>query len=56
MAAWNRIQTMCRPSADLRVAIAELETRLIDCMTGRDWRLLLAMTAIVGIAVAILKL
>ena len=42
--------------ADLRVAIAELETRLIDCMTGRDWRLLLAMTAIVGIAVAILKL
>ena len=41
--------------ADLRVAIAELETRLIDRMTSRDWRLLLAMTAIVGIAVAILK-
>ena len=41
--------------ADLRVAIAELETRLIDRMTSREWRLLLAMTAIVGIAVAILK-
>ena len=42
--------------ADLTAGLAELETRLVREIVNRDWRMVGAVFAIVGVAVALLKL
>ena len=42
--------------ADLTAGLAELETRLVREINNRDWRMVGAVFAIVGVAVALLKL
>ena len=42
--------------ADLKAGLAELETRLVREINNRDWRMVGAVFAIVGVAVALLKL
>ena len=42
--------------ADLKAGLAQLETRLVREINNRDWRMVGAVFAIVGVAVALLKL
>ena len=50
------VERMASLEARITKDMADLETRLTKDMASRDWRLLAALIAIVGIAVAILKL
>ena len=51
--------TVVAPDSDqfaTKADLAELETRLVREINNRDWRMVGAVFAIVGVAVALLKL